>query len=380
MVASVTDRNQGVDLARGLLILYVVVIVHGLYWLAPGKGELKALLLFEMPAIFLISGHAWSLAERAGQRVASRADYLRHAAARLTRILVPYLFYCLCCALLVYLHAEAFTPGRLDLLRVVADWTLTVSVAPEHQLGRLDQHLWFVPPFLAVTLALPLVTAIRLPDTLRRLPVWAWLLALGGVLAALEASALPGSGNAAKVVFYLSWAVLGYLLDGRLAIPRRDDLLTVLLAALVLTAAALWAPQRLNMQAQKFPPSWTFLAFSAIWITVLRLLARQLSHATVAQVYAHPWVQPFVRYSYSIYLWQGVGYTVVVLLFPALLSRGALWWLAMLPPAVALSVALGALASPLERIRVGGRPPRADGLSRASAAARRVRPAPAPDS
>ncbi|TAL20430.1 MAG: acyltransferase [Aquabacterium sp.] len=379
MGASVTNRNQGVDLARGLVILYVVVVVHGAYWLAPGKGELKALLLFEMPAIFLISGHAWSLAERAGQHVSSQADYLRHAAARLTRILVPYLFYCLCCALLVYLHAEALAPGRLDLLRVMGDWTLTISVAPEHQLGRLDQHLWFVPPFLAVTLALPLVTAIRLPAALRRLPVWAWLLALGAVLAALEASALHGRGNAAKVVFYLSWAVLGYLLDGRLAIPRRDDLLTLLIAALVLAASARWAPQRLNMQAQKFPPTWTFLAFSAIWITALRLLARQAGRAVVERLHANPWVQPFIRYSYSIYLWQGVGYTVVVLLFPALLSRGGLWWLAMLPPAVALSVALGTLASPLERMRIVGRPP-ATGLSRASAAARRARPAPAPDS
>lgn len=351
-------RNQGVDLARALLILYVITVIHGLFWLSPFKGALRGLLLFEMPGIFLVSGYAFSLSMRGGQQVETLADYLRFAASRATRVLLPYVFYCLCCALLVSLHA-ALTPGsRIDPVDVFVDWVLTRNVAPEHRFGMLDNHLWFVVPFLVITLVLPLVTSLRLPAALRRAPLWTWLLGLAAVLAAIEAVKPPAAGTLDAVVFYLGWAVLGYAMDGRMRLDAKQTVPCVLLAACALGAAALWMPQRLDMQEQKFPPTWVFLAFSTLWIALLLALARRTGTAMVDRLAGSAWLRPFMKYSYSIYLWQGMGYTAAALLLTYLPPRMQMWWLA-LPVAVLLSVALGALASPLERIRVGKAPARA---------------------
>ena len=65
-----------------------------------------------------------------------------------------------------------------------------------------------------------------------------------------------------------------------------------------------------------------------------------------------PWLAPFIRSGYSIYLWQGLGYTVA-----SLIGRPNHWnvfaiWIA----AIALTVALGMLASPLERLRLRAKP------------------------
>jgi fucose 4-O-acetylase-like acetyltransferase len=55
------NRNKGLDVARGLVMFYIITIIHGVYWLGIFESDLSSLLLFEMPLIFMISGYAYAI-------------------------------------------------------------------------------------------------------------------------------------------------------------------------------------------------------------------------------------------------------------------------------------------------------------------------------
>ena len=61
-----------------------------------------------------------------------------------------------------------------------------------------------------------------------------------------------------------------------------------------------------------------------------------------------PMLQPFIKSGYSIYLWQGVGYSLAAYAGGELDANIYVIWIV----AIALTIALGLLFSPLERIRL----------------------------
>ena len=56
-------RIHNLDTVRGVLMLYIVGIIHGQFWLnlIPLPQWASSLMLFEMPAIFIVSGYAYAL-------------------------------------------------------------------------------------------------------------------------------------------------------------------------------------------------------------------------------------------------------------------------------------------------------------------------------
>ena len=57
------DRDVGLDLARGLLMAWIVIVIHGIFWLGIAPRGPGSWLLFEMPPIFVITGAAYFLGE-----------------------------------------------------------------------------------------------------------------------------------------------------------------------------------------------------------------------------------------------------------------------------------------------------------------------------
>lgn len=52
-------RVKNIDAARGMLMVYVVFLIHGLFWLNLTPQLASSWLLFEMPMISLISGYSF---------------------------------------------------------------------------------------------------------------------------------------------------------------------------------------------------------------------------------------------------------------------------------------------------------------------------------
>lgn len=331
-------RVVGLDVARGALMAYVVIIIHGVFWLQLLPQPWGGALLFEMPPIFAITGAAFFHSERKQELTAG--SYLSYLARRGVRILAPYFVYVLVAAAIVL----ALNVSR-DPLAALQSWLDPNTRGAGHTTLMLSWHLWFVPPFLAVTALLPLL--VRLPAP--HLPLWGWAL-LGGAVVYAATLLDPTHYHGQTIAFYALWSLFGFALaaaPGRFG--ARDYALILALALGAMAAIYLWLPgATINMQSNKFPPNLMFYAFSCAWMAALLIGAASLSDDIVEKLAASPMLKPFIASGYSIYLWQGIGYSAAVYV-----GRAQDWspWL-MWPMAIALTVVLGLAASPIERLRL----------------------------
>ncbi len=347
-------RLKSLDAARGLLMLYITVVIHGAFWLRIMPAGIGATLLFEMPMVFIISGMAYGMSERQGAHrdIETAAGYRRFVLARLGRILVPYWAYASACGLLVFVWArhQASTDTTQHWPALMWAWLNPLNHGKDHDVGMLAWHLWFVPTFMLVTMLMPLAARCPALPRSRLLPAavlvfmatWAW-----------EPLQFAGAPLLKSTLFYLVFAVLG------LQVARHPDVyrsvpwagvavacLLVLLALRLLSAD----PNVLLMQGNKFPPNHVFFVFVSLWVAVFMTLAFRVPQVQAWLTRCHDafWLRPFIKAGYSIYLWQGLAYSLTVTAekYTHLPPLGNLLL------ALVLSVSLGRVASPIERWRL----------------------------
>ena len=342
--ANGAKRVVGLDVARGLLMAYVVIIIHGSFWLGIVPAPANSILLFEMPLIFIVSGAAFA---HAPQPLTLNA-YGLYLLSRGVRILAPYWAYTAVCALIV-IYAR-----QLPALETFVAWLDPFRRAEGHAYMMLSWHLWFVTPFLVVTVLMPWLA--RLP-VWRMAPLWVWAASGALIVLAVDLFWTRATELDRESVTYLLWALFGFGLGAGAARFATRDYAIVLAAAIAAMALALnFFPTHTSavMQANKFPPNAMFFLFSCAWVAIWLIASRVLDAKWVERLAQAPWLKPFIRSGYSIYLWQGLGYTIASLIGqPNHWNVFAIWFLA-----VALTIVLGLIASPLERLRVRARPTR----------------------
>jgi peptidoglycan/LPS O-acetylase OafA/YrhL len=345
------SRDVRLDLGRGLLMAWIIVVIHGIFWLGVAPRGPGSRLLFEMPPIFVITGAAYFLGEGAKEGRLRPGNYLDFLMRRGVRIYVPYLAYVLVAALIVTIVKW---DGPLSVEEIGArlwSWLNPVTRGAGHTWKMLSWHLWFVAPFLIVTALMPLITTQRVPGFVKP-----WMLAapVGLLVLALGQVTFPPPLDDQLIkntVFYAFWASFGFMLA---AMPKRwgmgDYALVLALAAGGMFAASSLQPTSvtLDMQHNKFPPNAVFFLFSCAWVAAL-LIGTRLTRETQREALARsPLVKPFMSAGYSIYLWQGVGYSLAAHVGGRFGANVYVIWIA----AIALTIALGLLFSPLERIRL----------------------------
>ena len=342
--ATAPKRVVGLDVARGLLMAYVVIVIHGTFWLGLIPAPQSSILLFEMPLIFIVSGAAFA---HAPQPTTWRA-YGFYLLSRGVRILAPYWAYTFVCALIV-MYAR-----HLPALETLQAWLDPFRRAEGHAYMMLSWHLWFVTPFLVVTVLMPWLA--RWP-VWRMAPLWVWGASGTLIVLAVDTFWLRATELDRESVTYLLWALFGFGLGAGTARFATRDYGIVLVAALAAMALALTlypTQTTIVMQTNKFPPNAMFFLFSCAWVAVWLMASRMLDASWVQRLAQLPWLKPFIRSGYSIYLWQGLGYTIA-----SLVGRPNNWnvfviWVV----AIALTIGLGLIASPLERLRLRAKPRR----------------------
>ncbi|MEM7113362.1 MAG: acyltransferase family protein [Chloroflexota bacterium] len=331
-------RNRTVDIARGALIFYIVTIIHGVFWLNLLSLPFNSLLLFEMPLIFMVSGYAYALFEQNKDFVLTAKSYAFFVASRGTRILLPFFVYALISALWVIQQT-----GSESAIATLMAWLNPITYGRGHSLEMLNWHLWFIWPFLLVTLLFPLFIKLYPP----RIPLWVTTIGLGLLLIVLPLLQRP-TRQWQTAVFYLFWFYVGYKLANGLVLKRQTYLILAVGGTAVLLLAGFLLPVTLDMQANKFPPNSLFLLFSVVWVALFFLFFTYINPRKFDFLASSHWFKPFITSGYSIYLWQGVGYTAAVRLIAGQGVSIYLTWIL----AILLTAVLGILFSPLERIRL----------------------------
>lgn len=325
-------RNKNIDIIRGVLMLYIVAIIHGVFWLDLIPRPYSSILLFEMPLIFLISGYSFALFSNNTNFKLSLSGYLKYLASRLTRLLVPYYGYSLVCAIAVIAHTNG-----VNYMDVILDWINPFIYGKVDPFGLLTSHLWFIPPFIIVTLALPFLSSVKLPVWTAAVPLCIAVFILGKYF----------DGNFVTPIFYLYWTWVGY----RIAVDTKINpklLVVVILAGITTLILAEYSlDATIDMQSNKLPPNLLFFAFSSVWVSLFLLLSTFVKANQFQFLEESKLLQPFVSRGYSIYLWQGFGYILSINISEFLgLPRYLSWGIAVL-----LTVMFGIMFSPLEKIR-----------------------------
>jgi peptidoglycan/LPS O-acetylase OafA/YrhL len=350
------ERNQAIDVVRGLLMFYIVFIIHGFFWLELVPEIVRSTLLFEMPFIFMVSGYALNLAEankKAKEPPSGFKQYLKFMSARLSRILLPYFAYAVVCIVICFAYSQYDSQSTWQLSQIVAAWMnpFVRGYIYSGSINYIGWHLWFIPIFLLVTAMLPFAIKLKLYF---HAPLWLLMLVATVAVYVLSLSDFPESALVKSVFFYLLWAIFGYHVAtlGMKAYKTEYIKIAVISIVGLLIISRLSANNNiLIMQYNKFPPNAIFFLFNCLWVaifltlvTVFQNKSQNLSNYLAKQW----WLKPFMFAGYSIYLWQGVGYFIAMTFGNHFGLPIVVTWLA----ALILTVALGMLASPIERIRI----------------------------
>lgn len=334
-------------------MLYIVVVIHGVFWLNLLPQAVGSLLLFEIPVSFLIAGAAYRLS-LSGQPHRHRTNisleaYRAYVLSRLIRILVPYWAYASCCVMLLW-GVSFFDPRvACDLPTLAYTWLNPFTFGTGCSMGLLGWHLWFVPVFLVVTALLPL--AIRVLP-MRRPPLVGVFVGTAAVLWVFGNWEFAGVDFIRQVFFYLVCAVLGYVaIDARKANRPWSLALAAMAACTVLAWGAGYGnwPTSMDMQINKFPPNHLFAAFTTLWLVLWVAALRSLPALGrgVDALGSQRRLRAFFSAGYSTFLWHGLAYTIA-------LKLGTLWllhWTWVWAIAVVLAMGLGALTWPIEKWR-----------------------------
>lgn len=343
------DRNQIVDVLRGLTMLYVVLIVHGLFWLKLLPTEISSLLLFEMPVIFMLSGYSFYLYENSQNQ---KKSFFKFIITRTSRVLIPYYFYALF-ALLVVLLYRGFTSYEdilnWGMVNVVAAWLNPFTFGEGYSIGMLCWHLWFIPIFLIVTALLPSATKIRIYQP----ALWVAVLLITVCDYMLTKVDCLNTSIVLSTFFYLIWALFGYHLAYTKFKYSKEDYLKVIALCLLLLIIVLVKRSdmsTLNMALNKFPPNYIFFLFGCLWVATFLMVGIFFKDKSInlGSLHNKIWLKPFIKYGYSIYLWQGLGYTLATYLGKKFDLSMMLVWIV----AIIVTLFAGVLAGPAEKIKI----------------------------
>lgn len=280
---------------RGLVMIYILCVIHVTYWLGLAPEPWRSVILFEMPLIFFISGASVAVAS-------SRHGVKGTAWSRFKRVLLPYyayIFYTaiIVCAIAAWSHFSGSKAVDIDL----SVKKFAKALIPHD--GALDvpymYHLWFVIPYLAVSCVFPFFRGIV--DRLPRIATTAIL------LASCVAVVFVPWGIVREIVIYNFFFVIGYLYYKKLAIKWMAaiaGLSAVILAVCVVVLDMGIVP----MQAHKFPPDLIFLIYG---VGILALLGIVFSYVKIPNSRL---LGIWNKRGYTIYLWQNYFFIAVALI------------------------------------------------------------------
>lgn len=128
------ERDINIDVLRGVTMLYIIFVIHGLCWFGfvPINSLFFSLLLFEMPVIFYISGAALKLSKR--------KPFTTYLKSRILRVVIPYVVWAIITILILSFVGD-----------IKCDWKNIVLCKSLNSIPYV-WHVWFIYPYLIISI------------------------------------------------------------------------------------------------------------------------------------------------------------------------------------------------------------------------------------
>ena len=284
-----THRDIQLDIYRALAMIYIVCVIHTMYWFGYSLEPLKSLLLFEMPMMFFISGAAYSMQTQ-------RKKIFNIIASRVRRIVLPfYIFLFVLFFLLIFgfFEANIYSFSKHEIIKLFA--TGGSNKLPYYG------YTWFISVYLIITCSLPIQQ--RIMERTRR---YVYILMCLSPCIVISFVTFPIADWFIKELFvYNFFFVLGYLYYRNIS---NKLLLFILIITLFIVIYGFIDGIMIPMQDNKFPPNIYFLIFSLSALCIISILFGKIKFRN------NYLLRLWNKRGYTIYLYQCVSHYIVFLI------------------------------------------------------------------
>lgn len=275
-------RDTQLDCYRALTMIYIVCVIHIIYWFGLGNELIKSIALFEMPIIFFIAGASQSYNKNTG--------FKNIVISRIKRILLPYyvfvpvlfMFFFICT-----INSTAYYEQDINIFSLNAGEIAKILITGGSDKIPYLGYTWFISVYMIISCSFPLQKKI-----LNKIP---YLLYISITLGAFVLWKITGINSPENIIenflLYNFFYIIGYTCYKNI---KCAYILFLCVPLLIISAYLLISGIAIPMQIHKFPPDIIFMAYCLAIICILGMLFSKIN----------------IKYNRLLKIWNERGYTI----------------------------------------------------------------------
>jgi len=199
-------RNEELDYLKAINMIYIVGVIHTIFWWVPNYSLRLTFLLVEMIVVFFATG--------VSLKYSKNVKYLDYLKNKFFRIILPYIIFSIFSVSVMFLFENKvpFSIFDKNYFSVLGSW-LNIFSSSNYAISNanfLNWHLWFIPVYIIMMLFLPVIK-----NSSKKVFLIICFFVVFSILGVnIFNIYLPGFfGIIYKVIFYLSFVIIGYKMD-----------------------------------------------------------------------------------------------------------------------------------------------------------------------
>lgn len=285
-------RDKKLDYYRGLIMIYIVGIIHILYWSGLVSFKYKSLFLVEMIYIFFIMGVSYSFSPL--------KNYKEYFIKRIQRCIVPFLVY----NLIVLVLNFYFKDYKID-FKTIKD--LIDPRMEYNKLPFLNWHIWFLSIYLLIIPIIPILYTIYKKANNFIVPI-----IFISVIFLFDYTKIKFQGEyyIRNLLFYSFFIYLGFFYRSYNFKKNIKNHILLIIICLI-NLFYLRNMYSLDMQLNKFPPNFYFFIYTFL-IFNISLFFKDIFIKIIEKIKIIEFITRFyAKYNYTLYLFHPFVYVLL---------------------------------------------------------------------
>jgi fucose 4-O-acetylase-like acetyltransferase len=287
-------RDQQLDIYRSLAIIYIVCVIHVLYWYNIGTGLVRSVFLFEMPVIFFIAG--------AAQSVNKHQHTLQTIIiSRSKRVLIPYYIFLavlfIILLLITYIHPII---GDYHIYIWSLGWKEIFKILCTGGCDSIPSYgyTWFISCYLIICCSLPLQVKL-----MKKLHKYVYLIGLCLVFFIFNFIHFShGELEIKNILIYNIFFLIGYLFYKNI---NMKYIIFIIIFTTPYIVYGFMNNTLIPMQNHKFPADTYFLIFGICAICWLSVIFK------CVHIRNNKLLNIWNERCFTIYIYQTISYLIV---------------------------------------------------------------------
>lgn len=285
-------RDKRLDYYRGIIMIYIVGVIHVLYWSGLGTFKYKSLFLVEMIYIFFITGASYSFSPM--------KSYKEYLLRRVERCMIPFFIY----NLIVLILNIQFSNYQININTV---WHLFDPRMIYNKLNFLNWHIWFLPIYLLLIPTIPILYNFYIKTKGYQIPI---IFAVFIFLIDMNKVDFKGIYYIRNIVFYSIFIYFGFFYkDYNFNKNKTKHIILIILCTLILFLLRNF--YSFNMQINKFPPNFIFLVYTFLIFNISLFFRNILIEVVENLKILKKSIEYYAKHNYTLYLYHPFIYLIL---------------------------------------------------------------------